>query len=216
MANRLTDAILKFLKRKRENLSSSSSESENNLSSSDSSESENNLSLSDSSSSENTSTESKTLRTKKLHKNFNKDARHQNLSEESQSDSEISDSEIRIGESEPGPSNYKVISETKKVKKKKNNDNESKTLKKPSILFEELTPLYDNENVQIFVVRDYLKRQKIFKFDDHLYSIKVKLLSGRPPLLSSILDALESAMEFCLKKLKTYYSEGKYGFHVFY
>jgi len=74
-------------------------------------------------------------------------------------------------------------------------------------LFLEKTPLYENDHVKIFVVKDYLKRQKIFRLDDHLYSLKVELKDGHPPLLSSLLDVLRAAFEFMIKSLKSFYNE---------
>lgn len=72
-------------------------------------------------------------------------------------------------------------------------------------LFLEKTPLYENDHIKIFVVKDYLKRQKIFKLDDHLYSLKVEVKDGHPPLLTSLLDVLREAFEFMIKSLKNFY-----------
>lgn len=74
-------------------------------------------------------------------------------------------------------------------------------------LFLQKTPLYENEHIKVYVVKDYLKRQKIFKLDDHLYSVKVELKDGHPPLLTSLLDILRIAFEFMIKTLKNFYSE---------
>lgn len=74
-------------------------------------------------------------------------------------------------------------------------------------LFLEKTPIYENEHIKIFVVKDYLKRQKIFKLDDHLYSLKIEIKDGHPPLLSSLLDVLRQAFEFMIKSLKNFYPE---------
>ena len=72
---------------------------------------------------------------------------------------------------------------------------------------------YENENIQVFVVKSYFKRQKIFKLDDHLYSLRIKIMKGQPPLLSSILEALKTAMDFCLNTLKNHYKKGNYVYY---
>ena len=74
-------------------------------------------------------------------------------------------------------------------------------------LFLEKTPIYENEHIRVFVVKDYLKRQKIFKLDDHLYSLKIEIKDGHPPLLTSLLDVLRKAFEFMIKSLKNFYPE---------
>jgi len=117
--------------------------------------------------------------------------------------STIQSNESSSDESKIIATNSKAVGEKKKLQKVQINK-----LKKPNNLFEEKTPIYSNKNIKIFVVKDYLKRQKIFKFVDHLYTIKIEVIKGRPPLLSSILDALRKAIDFCLKAMKTNYKAG--------
>lgn len=77
-------------------------------------------------------------------------------------------------------------------------------------LFAEKTPLYENEHLIVFVVKDYLKRQKIFQLDDHLYTVKIKLKDGHPPLLTSLLDVLRKVFEFIVKSIQNFYPKGKF------
>jgi hypothetical protein len=72
-------------------------------------------------------------------------------------------------------------------------------------LFLQKTPLYENDHIKVYVVKDYLKRQKVFKLDDHLYSVKVEVKDGHPPLLTSLLDILRKAFEFMIKSLQKFY-----------
>lgn len=72
-------------------------------------------------------------------------------------------------------------------------------------LFLQKTPLYENDHIRVYVVKDYLKRQKVFKLDDHLYSVKVEVKDGHPPLLTSLLDILRKAFDFMIKSLKSFY-----------
>lgn len=76
-------------------------------------------------------------------------------------------------------------------------------------LFEEKTPLYENDHLEVYVVKDYLKRQKIFKLDDHLYTIKIEVKKGHPPLLISLLDILKESFEYMINTIKNFYNPGK-------
>lgn len=86
------------------------------------------------------------------------------------------------------------------------------TVTRPDVdaLFAERTPLYENEHLTVFVVKDFLKRQKIFRLDDHLYTVKIKLKDGHPPLLSSLLDVLRKVFVFIVKSIKNFYPKGKF------
>ena len=72
-------------------------------------------------------------------------------------------------------------------------------------LFSEETKIFENENLKVFVVKEDHKRQKIFRLEDHLYVVRIKVLQGRAPLLKDVEDILKKAFEFMLKNLKTYY-----------
>lgn len=76
-------------------------------------------------------------------------------------------------------------------------------------LFEQKTPIYENSNVEIYVVKEAFKKQKIFNIEDHLYTVKIKLKAGQPPLLSSLLEGLEKALEDMIKRMQLFYKNGK-------
>jgi len=77
------------------------------------------------------------------------------------------------------------------------------------ILFQDEPTVFANNEIKLYVIRDYLKRQKIFRLDDHLYQLKAEILKGRAPLISSVLDALKQALEFIVTSLQTSYHAGK-------
>lgn len=76
-------------------------------------------------------------------------------------------------------------------------------------LFEHKTPIFENANVEIYVIKEAFKKQKIFNIEDHLYTVKIKLKAGQPPLLSSLLEGLEKALEDMIKRMQLFYRNGK-------
>lgn len=77
-------------------------------------------------------------------------------------------------------------------------------------LFEQKTPIYENNQIEIYVCKEAFKKQKVFNIEDHLYTIKIRLKSGEPPLLSSILKALEKSLEFMVKQMQLHYKNGNF------
>lgn len=76
-------------------------------------------------------------------------------------------------------------------------------------LFEQRTPIFEDNQLEIYVAKESFKKQKIFNIEDHLYTIKIRLKSGQPPLLSSILKALEKSLDFMVKQMQLHYKDGK-------
>ena len=97
----------------------------------------------------------------------------------------------------------KVINFLRKRKKTENTENLSSS-KLPEDMGEE-TILFQDENIKVFVVKKEHKRQIKFRLEDHLYLLKVEVIKGKMPLLSSIEDVLFKAFKFMIKNLKTFY-----------
>jgi len=76
------------------------------------------------------------------------------------------------------------------------------------LLFSDKPIVLQNDEIKLFVVRDYLKRQKVFRLDDHLYQLKAEVKKGKAPLISSILDVLRQALEYVINSLKQDYPAG--------
>lgn len=102
----------------------------------------------------------------------------------------------------PGPSGINMGSVPKKQKIDVINKDNLTTL------FDKKTPLYENDHLEVYVVKDYLKRQKVFKLDDHLYTIKIEVKQGHPPLLISLLDILKESFEYMINTIKNFYNPG--------
>jgi hypothetical protein len=121
----------------------------------------------------------------------------------SDDDNNVSDETDQPSSPQPGPSGLQQQRpKVARVQTESLQNNETK-----NDLFLEKTPLYENDHIKIYVVKDYLKRQKIFRLDDHLYSVKVEIKDGHPPLLTSLLDVLRNAFEFMINSLKNFYQE---------
>ena len=69
--------------------------------------------------------------------------------------------------------------------------------------------IFQNDDIKFYLVRDYLKRQKIFRLEDHLYLLKAEVKKKRAPLVTSILQLLKEALEFMISTLKQEYKPGK-------
>ena len=77
-----------------------------------------------------------------------------------------------------------------------------------NLLFSDKHAVFENSEIKLYVVRDYLKRQKIFNLEDHLYQLKAEIKRGKAPLISSILDVLGQALEFVIATFKQHYKPG--------
>ena len=78
-----------------------------------------------------------------------------------------------------------------------------------NLLFIDKHTVFKNKEIKLYVIKDYLKRQKIFRLDDHLYQLKAEIMKDKAPLISSILNVLHQALEFVIASLKKNYNPGK-------
>lgn len=72
--------------------------------------------------------------------------------------------------------------------------------------FQEETKVFENENMLLFIQKQDHQRQKVFRLEDHLFVMRVKLKNNKPPLLSSIRDIIEQAMTTMVNDLKSHYN----------
>jgi hypothetical protein len=73
--------------------------------------------------------------------------------------------------------------------------------------YEEETKVFENENFTVFIQKQDHQRQKVFRLDDHLFVLRIKLKNHKkPPLLSSIRDIIESTMTVMVDDLKNHYN----------
>ena len=76
-----------------------------------------------------------------------------------------------------------------------------------STWFEEETNVFENEDFALFIQKQDHQRQKVFRLDDHLFVMRIKLKNHKkPPLLSSIRDIIEQTMTVMVNDLKNYYN----------
>lgn len=73
-------------------------------------------------------------------------------------------------------------------------------------IFTKSVPIFENDDLQIYVVKQNFKRQKIFKFDDHQFVLKVKVKNNANPYLLRIENILFEAFKKMLENLKKLYS----------
>jgi len=68
---------------------------------------------------------------------------------------------------------------------------------------------YENEQLKLMVEKGYHKRQKNFRFEDHMFYIKIvpKQTNKRLPLLSDILDFLHAGFLHLLDNIKQFYNK---------
>ena len=73
-------------------------------------------------------------------------------------------------------------------------------------LFDRATTVYEDDNLQVFVVKEMFKRQKIFRIEDHSYVMRIKLKNKKSeyPMLDSLMDVLYTAFTFMINNLKTF------------
>ena len=73
--------------------------------------------------------------------------------------------------------------------------------------YEEETKVFENENFAIYIQKQDHQRQKVFRIEDHLYVLRVKLKDHKnPPLLRDVRDILERAMESMVNELRHNYN----------
>ena len=68
------------------------------------------------------------------------------------------------------------------------------------------TKIYENETLEANVIKEMYKKNKVFCLDDHLFVAKIKLKKNKPPpLLSEVVDVIESIFKFMLDHLRNFY-----------
>ena len=76
-----------------------------------------------------------------------------------------------------------------------------------SSFFEEETKVFENDYFSVFIQKQDHQRQKVFRLEDHLYVMRVKLKNHRnPPLLTSIRNIIEETMTIMVNDLKNHYN----------
>ena len=76
-----------------------------------------------------------------------------------------------------------------------------------STWFEKETQVFENENFTVFIQKQDHQRQKVFRLEDHLFVMRIKLKNHKkPPLLSSIRDIIENTMTVMVNDLKKHYN----------
>ena len=66
--------------------------------------------------------------------------------------------------------------------------------------------VYENDQLQLFIVKANHIRQKKFRLEDHMFHMKINLKSGvEPPLLRDILNFLEIGFNHILTNIKSFY-----------
>ena len=73
-------------------------------------------------------------------------------------------------------------------------------------LFDRATTVYEDDNLQVNVVKEMFKRQKLFRIEDHSYVMRIKLKNKTTdyPMLDSLMDVLYTAFTFMINNLKTF------------
>ena len=68
---------------------------------------------------------------------------------------------------------------------------------------------FEKNNLQLLIEKAAFLRQKRFKFQDHLFHVKIKLKDEKTPIpfLKDILDFLHEGLLFLMQKLKKQYNE---------
>ena len=69
--------------------------------------------------------------------------------------------------------------------------------------------LFENNDLQLFIEKAAFQRQKRFRFQDHLFHVKIKLKQPNlgVPFLKDILDFLHEGLLHLMLKIKNYYNE---------
>ena len=69
--------------------------------------------------------------------------------------------------------------------------------------------LFENNDLQLFIEKAAFQRQKRFRFQDHLFHVKIKLKQPNVgvPFLKDILDFLHEGLLHLMSKIKNYYNE---------
>lgn len=67
--------------------------------------------------------------------------------------------------------------------------------------------VYETPDFELYVKKESHKKQKIFKLQDHLFTMRIKAKDGvEMPLISNILDFLHAGFIHILDEIKTFYN----------
>ena len=73
--------------------------------------------------------------------------------------------------------------------------------------YEEETKVFENEDFTVFIQKQDHQRQKVFRLEDHLFVMRIKLKNHKkPPLLRSVRDIIEQTMKVMVNDLKKHYN----------
>ena len=73
--------------------------------------------------------------------------------------------------------------------------------------FEEETKVFENDDFILVIQKQDHQRQKVFRLEDHLFVMRIKLKNHKkPPLLSSIRDIIDQTMTVMVNDLKNHYN----------
>ena len=67
------------------------------------------------------------------------------------------------------------------------------------------TTLFENDKFSLVIQKQDHQKQKVFRTEDHLYVMRVKIKEGKPPLLRDVITILETAMSEMLTDLKQHF-----------
>lgn len=70
--------------------------------------------------------------------------------------------------------------------------------------------IYESPELKLVIEKSFLKKQKVFRLDDHLFHVKViPKTDAEPPLITDILDFLHAGLIQILDEIKSFYRQGK-------
>lgn len=77
-------------------------------------------------------------------------------------------------------------------------------------LYLDKTPVYENDNLKIFIEKKEFERQKKFKLEDHLYVMKIEVKKDSPIiLLKDLMEILENSFIKIIHELKEHYGKNQ-------
>lgn len=73
-------------------------------------------------------------------------------------------------------------------------------------LFDSVTKIYEDENLEVNVVKEMFRKQRIFRIQDHNFVMRIKSKNKQSeyPLLESLFNVLRIAFTFMINNLKIY------------
>ena len=78
-------------------------------------------------------------------------------------------------------------------------------------LFDTVTKIYEDNNLEVNVIKEMFRRQKVFSIEDHSFVMRIKLKNktAPKPMLISLMDVLQTAFTFMINNLKTFLSQNQ-------